>query len=173
MFLPTNLNFSNKYFFVNYLRFVFSNYNFLLFFNILNYSNSFFNSFRLLRYTNFLNPCVLNSKVLKVVLKRSINVDFFPGVYMVLYSNNLNDIIFFLTDLRFKFSNFIPFSLLFKKHFIFFDSSSLNYFLMCSKNSDKLILFYILFNIYFLIFSYFLNYMKNSYYLMQKVKNLL
>lgn len=169
MFLPTNLNFSNKYFFVNYLRFVFSNYNFLLFFNILNYSNSFLSAFRMLRYTNALNPCMLNSNILKVVLKKSINIDLFPGVYMILYSNNLNDIIFFLTDLKYNFSNFVPFSLLFKKHFIFFDSLSLNNFLTCFKNNDKLILFYILFNIYFFIFSYFLSYVKNPYYLISKV----
>lgn len=130
MFLPTNLNLNNKYFFINFLRYVFSHYDYILFFNILKQSNSYFFPIRLLRFSSSLNICMLNSKIVRSFMKKSTTLNILPGTYLVLYTNNLKDIVTFLSNGKLNFPNFLPFALLFKNYFVSMDVVGLEQFLM-------------------------------------------
>lgn len=152
MFLPTNLNLNNKYFFINFLRFVFSHYDYILFFNILKQSNAYFFPIRMLRFTSSLNICMLNSKIVRSLIKKTVNINFLAGTHLVLYTNDLKDIVNLLSTIKSQFANFIPFALLFRNYFISLNTLSLEQFLLLEKNTNTFLIFFIIFYLNLILF---------------------
>lgn len=163
MFLPKNLKFSNKYYFVNFLRYIFSNYDFILFFNILKNINSYFFPVRVLRYTTSLEVCLFNSTIVSAVVKKNVNVHFLPGTHLVLYTNNLKDIIDFIYKSKAEYPNFLPFALLFKRYFIALDSVSLANFLMWEKKANFFFIIYILMYVNLMVLGHFFSLFSNLF----------
>ena len=154
MFLPTNLNLNNKYFFINFLRFVFSHYDYIIFFNILKYSNSHIFLIRQLKFASTLRVQLLNSKILSSFVKNVSKVTFLPGTYLIVYSNDLSEIFNFLDNSVKQYPYFSLFTLLFKKSFILLDSLTVKKFLLLRGKVDSFTLFFMLLYVYIAAISY-------------------
>src|SRR5690606_31847222 len=137
-----------KFFFINYLRRIFLNYSFMLFLNILKKSTSEILKIKSLKFKNNLNSIIVNSFILKSLVKKDNKMNILPGNYLVLYTNIFTDILFYITNLNVEFVNFVPFALLFQYSFIFLDAKALKYFLIAVSKVNNLTLFFNLFTIY-------------------------
>ena len=153
MLLPYNLKFLKKYFFVNLFRFIIFNFNFLLFLNILNISTKNLSQMKFFSFNHNLNSFIVNSLVLKVLVKKKIKINLLPGSYLILYTNFIRDIISFFINLKNDFLSFIPFALLYKYSFIFLDNKIIKYFIISFKEINGLTLFSIFILIYLFIYN--------------------
>lgn len=98
---------------------------------------------------------MLNSKIVNSVIRKTINNDLFPATNLILYTNNLNDIIYFFKNNKGIASNFLPFALLFKKYFISLDAIIIEQFISWEKKANSFFIFFILFYFNFVVLRYF------------------
>jgi hypothetical protein len=116
MLLPMESSLKNKFYFVNFLKFVFFNFNFIIFANLLVQFTSKFFSLKGAFKSDLFNFFLLTSAFASRIFSDYLRIDLLKSKILLLFSNNIDNLFFFISNARIDTINIIAF--LYKNYFI-------------------------------------------------------
>ena len=116
MLLPNESSLKNKFYFVNFLKFVFFNFNYIIFANLLVQFTSKFFSLKSAFKSDLFNFFLLTSAFASRIFNSYLHIDFLKSKLLLLFSNNIENLFFFISNLQVDVITIIAF--LYKNYFI-------------------------------------------------------